>query len=149
MPILAVVVAASAALAAPAQFKPDVFPKELFVKESSPVLITVSAPSGATQLTLLEVDETGKKLRYIGVMTDDGVMGDKIRGDGVYTRKISVTEKRAKKFYYSVIEETAAGGVPEQVDPALINSIEIVGRPSMVEVLAIIWDKIKGHAPKL
>jgi hypothetical protein len=74
-----------------------VFPLELFVKESSPVLFTVKPGHPDSRLALIEVDEQGRKLRYIGVMTDDGVMGDKIRGDGVYTRKISVTEKTARK----------------------------------------------------
>lgn len=133
----------NAPLAVAGQFAPNVFPKELFVKESSPVIFTVKPDQANDRLTLIEVDEKGKKLRYIGVMTDDGVMGDKIRGDGVYTRKISVTEKKAQLFHYAVVEETDAG-VPDELDPAKTSELRILGRPSMVEVLSSIWARIRN-----
>lgn len=126
-----------------------VFPRELFVKESSPIIFSAKLAAGAIpkagekppNLTLIQVDASGKKLRYIGIMSDDGVMGDKVRGDNILTRKHQLTEKVAQKVYFAVVEETAAG-VPEQVDPAKAVSIEIIRRPSFVEIVSTIWSKI-------
>lgn len=145
MPILTpLLLATTSALAASPTLRPDVFPSELFAKESSPVIFTVKAQTPDPKLSLLQVDASGKKLRYIGIMTDDGVMGDKIKGDGIYTRKISMTEKGAQKFYYSVIDESGSG-VPEQVDATRLATVEVLRRPSMLEVLATIWTKIRSH----
>ncbi len=124
-------------------------PAALFAKESSPVIFQaqLSAKTAAAtsknppKLALIQTTPEGKKLRYIGIMSDDGVMGDRVKNDGIYTRKLQMNEKQAGKIFYAVVEETEAG-VPDQVDPTKLTNVEIIRRPSFVELISTIWGRV-------
>ena len=127
----------------------DSVPAALFAKESSPVIFQAqlapnsakTTPANAPKLALIQTTPEGKKLRYIGIMSDDGVMGDRVKNDGIYTRKLQMNEKQAGKLYYAVVEETEAG-VPDQVDPSKLTNVEIIRRPSFVELISTIWGRV-------
>jgi hypothetical protein len=122
----------------------QVFPSELFVKESSPMIFSVKMDTTSKlKLAIIQIDETGKKLRYIGALTDDGFMGDKVKGDGIFTRKFQVSEKRPATLRFAVVEELT--DVPSQVDlniPGTLAQVVIIPRPSFVELVSTAFKKL-------
>ncbi|MBL7714347.1 MAG: hypothetical protein JNL01_02700 [Bdellovibrionales bacterium] len=123
------------------------FPKELFTKESTPVTFYAQfaepVPTGK-RLAVVEMDpESGKVIRYVGALIDDGVLGDRKKNDGVFSRKMQLTEKMATTKTFAVVEENEAGypltlskDYPHQLQ------IKILRRPSFVELVTAAVSKL-------
>lgn len=158
--LLAQLLAAPSALAATGQagavrveeLTPSVL--KVFTKESTAIIFTakVLAPqSGGNasepKLSLYQVDETGKPVRYFGIFTDDGVMGDRTAHDGIYSRKVQFHDKKPGVRAFAVMPD--AGEVQPTTDSlpssaALATTqIEVIGRPSMLQALSGVWEKIR------
>ena len=125
---------------------------QAFTKESTTVVVTADLAldlenkpipgQKAPPLVLLEVDQNRNRTRYLGVLSDDGVMGDKKAGDGRYSRKIQMYSKKGELKYLAVAEEVN-GKIPDQValDQPLLE-FEIIYRPSFVELIERVWSQI-------
>lgn len=131
----------------------------LFTKESVAITFRVKvipdAEGKTPDVSLLQVDDQGNKLRYIGIMSDDGVMGDRKAGDGIFSKKINLTEKKAGNVYFAAVEDRASDvsletGTPS---PEVINryphvKIEVLRRPSFIEAMGRVWNRILGREPE-
>jgi len=91
-------------------------------------------------LFLIEVDDQGKRIRDFGVLTDFGALGDSKKEDGVYSRKFKIVEKSLKTIHLSI----AAPGEDFAKYPVLLDLV-VIRRPSFLEVLKQVWQKIKNH----
>ena len=45
-----------------------------------------------TGVNLLKTDAAGRTLSVVGVMNDDGLLGDAVRGDKIFTRQVEISE---------------------------------------------------------
>lgn len=123
------------------------FPQELFTKESTPVTFYAQfnepVPTGK-RLAVVEVNpETREVTRYVGALIDDGVLGDRKKGDGVYSRKMQLTEKKAATKIFAVVEENEAGyPLTLEKDYPHQLQIRVLRRPSFVELVTAAVTKL-------
>ncbi|MEQ1871846.1 MAG: DUF11 domain-containing protein, partial [Vicinamibacterales bacterium] len=100
------------------------------VSVNAPVTVlftaTITEPSViATGVNLLKTDATGRTLSVVGVMNDDGVAGDAVRGDKVFSLAVVLNESALGSAYYrvsapfrGVILRALSPLIPIQVVPA-------------------------------
>ena len=119
----------------------------LFNKESSAVTFTylpearTLAPSqaNARRFILIQVDEKGSEIRRLGPLMDDGILGDAVAHDGVYSRKFQLNQKKPGVIYFSVQDET--GEVATKT--SALTRIEVLEHPAIQALLKRIWARIK------
>lgn len=83
-------------------------------------------------------------IRYKWELNDQGELGDRKAGDGIYSRVISFKEKKKTTLYFFVSDEIyQKNEIPrsDMYSSDFISYIEIVNRPSFLEMLGIAWDK--------
>lgn len=125
-------------------------PNSLFTFEDKGVVFTakVSQSDGKAQkIGLIQVDEQGRKLKYIGAMYDQGVFSDRVSGDGIYTRKVQFKPKKAGRLYFEAINEEFAHQQQDPQDassalaefPARRTALQIVRRPTFIESIKQAW----------
>jgi HAE1 family hydrophobic/amphiphilic exporter-1 len=128
------------------------FPRELFVRESSPVIFSVKLasqpcpPAQPAKIGLVEVTAEGERVRYVGPMMDDGILGDSVKNDCVYSRKIQVSEKKGKTLYFAAVDESAEGAAntTPRFEREALTTLTFVPRPSFVELVGTVWEKIRA-----
>ena len=54
---------------------------------------------------IIRVDAQGNTLKYLGSMSDSGLLGDQHRGDGVFSRKLEFKQKKVTTLYFHIIKE--------------------------------------------
>lgn len=98
-------------------------------------------------LLLLQADETGKKVKYRWKMQDNGFLGDKKGGDGIYSRKVEFKESKAGILFFTVAlsselekTDTIQYPIPENLKVA----VKIIQRPSFLELLGKVWHRLKN-----
>ncbi len=120
--------------------------KSVFVKESTNLIVSARVhPSNLpkARLSVVRIDESGQVLQLMGIATDDGVMGDKKAGDGIYTRKIIVYAKKPGTFLYAFAEENPDGTLPKKIEtPQNHLAIEILQHPTLMGALKEVWKKL-------
>ena len=128
----------------------QIVPNLLYVEDDVKVIFSVKAKEGEGPLppviTLMELDAAGEKIRFLWPLTDDGTQGDLVAGDGLYTRKIQYKERRPTRITFLVApappENFQTKQPPPAVPPSQSNAIEVRGRPSFLEILRDIFNKI-------
>lgn len=129
----------------------QVHPEKVFTRESTHVVIRAKQSSESlkrvgklsgeslSRFEVVEIDSQGKKIKTIGLMTDDGVMGDRRAGDGIYTRKFQVYEKKVGTHRYAIVKNSDS----EVFDhPEAEVQIKVIGRPSMISAFGEAIGKI-------
>lgn len=122
----------------PLQIQPD----QLYVdqEEKLQILVKPKPELGKklpTKLFLVKVDETGKRLSDLAVITDEGTLGDMKAGDGYYSRKVKIIERLPGTLRLSLsTREDSSETFP------VLNQIQVITRPSFLEVLGEVWRKI-------
>lgn len=143
----------------PMKFK--LFPIALFIGERAPITFEVTVPkqlqNQISTLSIVEVqksDPTGsapkKVLRYVGLLSDQGVAGDKRRGDGVLSRKFTFEERDPGLHHFAVIQDTAEtkGGetlAGNQILVSEVATLTIEARPTLTEIMRQAWNKWKAR----
>ncbi len=97
--------AAPAAVATHAVGATGATPSYIVVKTPTPVLFTarIDDPTViATGVNLLKTDASGKTPKVIGVLKDDGANGDAVKGDKIFTLRVTVNEPVVGSTYYRV-----------------------------------------------
>lgn len=111
----------------------SVAPKRLFTDEERPVLFTVPVDCASHEcpqnIELLLWDKTREKIKARFQMNDAGQLGDAQPGDRIYSRKVEIKEALPKKLYFSIAPDNGV-------------TLEIVPRPSMLEILQALWKKL-------
>ena len=130
-------------------------PNSLFVQEERGVLFTAQVGSRSSKkpqaLFLLEMDSSGEKIRYHWELKDEGV-GDLKAHDGIYSRKIQFKEKQPKTLHFLVVSELKQEDLKKypmnenKLSFALRATLEIKPRPSFIEILSQVWEKIKNFS---
>lgn len=135
--------------------KLQAFPKEVFAQEGTAVLFTAKATEKNAKLALIQVDEAGQPLHYIGIMTDDKTFGDRVRGDGVYSRKMEIKGRRGTRLHFAVVTDN--GQIDEKTFHALpavaipgphATDLEVILRPTFVQLMHNVWDRFRNSAEK-
>jgi hypothetical protein len=136
--------------AAPVE-KLQAFPKEIFAQEGTAVLFTAKATRRDAKLSLVQIDEAGKPIRYIGIMTDDKTFGDRVRNDGVFSRKMEINGRRGMQLRFGVIADTGQITAdnfsqlpPLAMDGPQVTEVEVVLRPTFVQLLHNVWDRLRN-----
>ncbi|MDP2600203.1 MAG: hypothetical protein Q8P84_05650 [Deltaproteobacteria bacterium] len=106
----------------------QVTPKTLVTEEDKEFLFKVKAVG---KMTLVQVDEGGEKIRYRWEMMDNGLYGDEKAGDNIFSRMISIKERKAGKLYFTV-----------EPNPSRIVSISVQPRPNFLQILSTVWNRI-------
>ncbi len=117
-----------------------------FTKESTNVLVMtkpiIHQKGKSLKLILLQVDSDGNKIKYMGIMSDDGIMGDRSKKDGIYTRKIQVYGKKGGIQYFAVTEEID-GKIPQKIsDMSKSIQIKVIFRPSFIELMERVFTQM-------
>jgi hypothetical protein len=92
-------------LAAPIVGPTSATPVNIALDTATTVTVTsqITDPTvNPTGVQLLEVDATGRALRTLGTLRDDGTSGDTRAGDGLFTTQISVREVAPTQRYVRV-----------------------------------------------
>lgn len=121
-------------------------PDSLFAKESSPVVFKFDSnsihpkPSEHTQYMLVQLLPDGKE-RTVGLLSDDGVLGDSKKGDGIYSRKVQLYERKGGILRFQVVtwekgEEKRLGELAE---------LQVHSHPVLQDLLATIWNRIQAR----
>jgi len=115
--------------------------EKMYTNDDRTILFTAKVNSSAENLphhlVLFQTDETGKKIKYRWKLTDNGFLGDEKKGDGIYSRKVEYKKSKAGKVDFFV---SLNADIPSQ---DLKVSIEIIRRPSFLELLGEIWNRLK------
>lgn len=116
-------------------------PPRAFVNEDVDIKVSVGLqPQPGREPTLVEVDENGNRLRTFLPLVDNGILGDRRAGDGLYARKFKLNERSPKKIRFSVAyDEGQSSGL------VAMGQIEINHRPSFVQVLKEVWKRLFGQ----
>ena len=142
-----------AALAADGTINPGemtTVPRSVFQKELTWVLFYAAFPPEhrPAKLFLVQYDTATGAYTTLGLMTDDGVMGDQIAHDGTYTRKIQYKSKKAGMVSFAAVEIPETGlppdGVAARFQAAPHVQLEVIGRPTFPALLSMVWKKITG-----
>ena len=120
-------------------------PNSLFVGEERGVLFTVRVESQSrqkpTSFILLEMDSSGEKVRYRWELKDDGI-GDFKANDAIYSRIIQFKEKQPKALQFLVVPRKDP--IKDELNTSPLRAtLEIKARPTFIEVLEGIWERIK------
>lgn len=94
----------------------------------------VSLPS---KLYLIKVDETGKRIEDLTVITDEGTLGDMTARDGYYSRKIKLIEREAGVLRLALVANTT-----DSERLPILAELQVVRRPSFLQVLGEVWQKV-------
>jgi hypothetical protein len=130
------------------------FPEEVFAREGTAVLFTAKASAPDAKLSLIQIDDQGSPLAYVGVLSDDKTRGDRVRADGIYSLKTEIKGVRATTLRFAVITdrgeinaETFAKLPPVQLEPGIRTvEVRVVPRPSLVQILQQIWARWRTPA---
>jgi len=119
-------------------------PQAIFTKESTHIAISARVSSSeVSKPFLLELDSSGSPLRIIGGMNDLGRWGDRLKGDGFFTRKVQVSQKKTGFLYYGIALLKEGEDLPETLPPQERVSVEVLGRPSFIQAVSKVWAKFK------
>ena len=118
-------------------------PSSLYVdqEEKLQILVKPKAIPGVklpSKLFVIKVDENGRRIEELAVITDEGLLGDMKSGDGYYSRKIKIIERKAGTLRLSLATKEDSN----EVFP-ILNQIQVVSRPSFLQVLQQVWNKIR------
>ncbi|MEQ1871897.1 MAG: hypothetical protein ABL961_17905, partial [Vicinamibacterales bacterium] len=124
--LLAVLLGSAAAMLRAAATIDAVAASVTRVAGSATVLFTakITEPSVIPAgINLLKTDAAGKTLSVVGVMNDDGLLGDAVRGDKIFSRQVEVSETVLGSIYFrvsapfkGVILRTLSPLIPIQID---------------------------------
>lgn len=110
-----------------------------FAHQDKEVVFRFRAPSTDAHYGIIRVDENGKMLKYLGAMTDSGILGDKVPGDAIFGRKLEFKQNRTGTLYFHIIQENAARN--QVLARSELIRIEVLRRPSFLEVSAQAFKK--------
>lgn len=117
-----------------------VTPDFLFSREAKWVTFELEAkelsPADGARLELIEVASDGSKKRTLGPLIDEGVFGDKKKGDQVYSRRFKLTEETPGLRVF----EARVGGRP--LSPPGRLELEVVARPTFQEAVRSAWKRV-------
>ena len=150
MPAAAQLASAATTLTPPVT-RLQAFPTEIFAQEGTAVLFTAKATRKDAKLALIQIDARGAPLHYIGIMTDDKTFGDRVRADGIYSRKMEINGRRGTTLHFAVI--TDEGQIspenfhslpPVAVQGPWTTQVEVALRPTFVQLLHNVWDRLRN-----
>jgi hypothetical protein len=114
----------------------------VFQKESTAVLFRFqpAKPSSNASFIVEQIDETGAPIRRLGLVHDDGAVGDVQARDGIYGGKFQLNEKKPGTLRLQAFDESTYPLLPVSAPV----SIEVVRHPAFQELLSQIWKRLKG-----
>lgn len=116
-----------------AMFTLSLEPSTLLTEEDRKVLFRVDVncvTNCPTSLELVKAKSPNDKIQARWKLKDDGLWGDKIAGDKIYSREISFKESRPKTLYFSI-------------DLKNWTPLKVQARPTFLEILKDLWNKFK------
>ena len=97
-----------------------------------------STPAGATpRWNLVQVDREGRMLRYLGVLFFNPRRG-------VHFRKLELQEREPGERYFEVVPDSELEPFVTGPRPRLV--VEVLRRPTLIEILRGVWRRIRGGA---
>ena len=127
-----------------------IVPNRLFVDEDSKVLFAVESPNTPSNqtITLVELDESGTKVKFRWQLTDDGTQRDWKSGDHIFSRRIQFKEKRPRTLIFRVVDESAESLPADSQTPPTVPTnqqatLVIEARPTMIDILKDVYRKMK------
>lgn len=121
----------------------------LFTREDRTLLFTakvdMSKGERPDHLILYQTNDTNKTFEHRWKMQDNGFMGDKKVGDGIYTRKVEFKEKNPGFIYFAVgrnAEPRTSGSLTQVFPDTLKVSIKVIQRPTFFQLLGRLWNRL-------
>ncbi len=117
----------------------EVFPNILFTENDVGVRFSFSPETSKEQIppvfvTLVEMNGDTQTPKYRWELRDDGTLGDKLTGDGIYSRKIQFKELRPKTLHFAILDT--------QNIPTTTATLEIRAHPTFIDIVRDAWKKI-------
>lgn len=118
-------------------------PSSVFTKESTALVFTLipERQNGTLpeSIQLIRLGDDGEENLNVIPILDTGLPGDRKGGDGIYTAKINMSSKKARTYRYQ-----AQALYPGRSEPVSLGevSVDVLGRPSFMEVLGKIYSKL-------
>ena len=127
-------------------------PTQLITHDDRPILFTAEydpafGPAPKV-LTLVQVDEACQEVKYRWKLLDSGTLGDKLAGDGIYSRRVYFKERKPDTLHFTVPipsnDPGLGGGMcgPPAMDQEHVVSLTITQRPTFVELMQRVWDRL-------
>ena len=119
--------------------------ESVFTKESTGITFTYFPPAGVVKTSPIYVleatDEQGHRLRTLGELSDDGLIGDIKAHDGIYGRKFEIYEKKGGFLLLRITDESIVPAI------AVSNTlkIEVIRHPRLQELLRTVWKTISAR----
>ncbi len=120
----------------------------VYAKEGKKLTITAKV-TGTPKLSLVQVDENGNRLRFLGVMTDRGAIPGAAEAGSQpgtvtthsYFRKIQIQEREPGRLHFVVVNDLELESFRPAARPEVV--VEVLERPSFLQVLKGIWKKFR------
>ncbi len=127
--------------------KLQAFPDEVFAREGTAVLFTAKATRPDAQLALIQIDEQGKPISYVGVLSDDKTRGDRVAHDQIFSLKMEIKGTRGTVLHFAVITDngqinadTFSKFPPVNLaTTSVLSHVKVVLRPTLVQIVRQIW----------
>lgn len=123
--------------------------QSLFTEDEKGIRFTLSPTPAQKQnlssrLSLFWVDSSGKEIKYLGLLNDEGLFGDRKAGDGVYSRKVEFKQHRPRTLYFAWTHEDPAqpARLTRPISTDELIKIEVLQRPTFVEIVKRIWSRL-------
>lgn len=119
-------------------------PPSLFTFEDRAVTFSVKLKNNREDLLLVSLIDDKNFDLYKWDLNDNGVLGDKKKGDSFYSRKIQFKEKKPGIKKFAVITKDEQN-LKKIEDPNRVLELEIIKRPSFLELVKGAFQKILKH----
>jgi len=148
----------STVFAATGIFNPQISPDEVLTSSATTVTVTAELGTDAqhplvqSSVILYETDVTGKPIRSLGIMHDDGKNGDPVASDTVFALQFTVNENIHINKYYKItaaysgvrnryqsqlLECVVYPSLPQALVPAVTESVQEIRSNYNIEVASI------------
>lgn len=106
------------------QFEFRAEPAYVPVNTASTVMVTLDTSKATTPVTVAElfrVDEAGAVVDVVGAMHDDGLNGDGVAGDGLFSRAITIHRETRGSEHYRASVQIGGETEPRNTEPVTVH----------------------------
>ena len=138
--ILSVFVASAANSEEPQILSLKVHPQQLYTFQDKAVLFEAkikNPPEGKLNWVLVQIKD-GRVHKQLGVLSDSGFLGDRKKGDGIFTRKVRFKGRKPGRLEFAVILHDQAETLKslESLESHPTGHLTFVRRPNFFELIS-------------
>jgi hypothetical protein len=116
--------------------------RQVYVHESKKVEVRALIPGASTEeggskWNLVQVDETGRFKRYLGILYYS-------KKRAAFFRKLELQEREPGKRFFEVVSDSELE--PFVVRPRTRLEVQVLARPSLIEILENLWSRLRHQS---